>query len=148
MPRTDLLEQSPTRVELDQRSRETRLRLEQVERLLVLCPLPRASLLMRVLRCLGPRAYVREQIGGRSASSNPGGEGRRLAREMPSETEGAADGVSAASSVLWSSHPRCVQITPISSNPATSGNVPTAGGLVQFWGYQCGQGDLDSRTLN
>ena len=35
MPKTDILDQSATRVELDQRSRDARLRLECVERLLV-----------------------------------------------------------------------------------------------------------------
>ena len=60
MPRTDLLEQSTTRVELDQRSRDARLRLECVERLLAVYPLPRSSLLRRFFRCL----YWRTREGG------------------------------------------------------------------------------------
>src|ERR1700747_2826519 len=57
MPRTDLLEQSAPRAELDQRSREARLRLEQVERLWVARPLPSRSLLRRLLRRLRSRVY-------------------------------------------------------------------------------------------
>lgn len=66
MPRTDLLDQSATRVELDQRSREARLRLEYVERLLGVRSLPRQSLLRRFLRRLGSRICFARQIGGRS----------------------------------------------------------------------------------
>jgi hypothetical protein len=64
MPRSDLLRLSAPRVELDQRSREARLRLEHVERLLVVRPLPRLSFLKRVLRRLGLRIYVGKQVEG------------------------------------------------------------------------------------
>jgi len=57
MPRTDLPDPNATRVELDQRSREARLRLERVERLLVVRLSPKPPLLRRVLRCLGFRIY-------------------------------------------------------------------------------------------
>src|SRR5258705_12646882 len=57
MPRNDVLQSSAPRVELDQRSREARLRLEHVERLLIVRPLPRQSFLRRVLRRLGFRIY-------------------------------------------------------------------------------------------
>jgi hypothetical protein len=69
MPRTDLLEQSAPRFELDQRSREARLRLEQVERVLAVRSLPRQSLLKRVLRRLGSRIYVGQERGGGTANA-------------------------------------------------------------------------------
>jgi hypothetical protein len=97
MPRHDLLEQSAPRAELDQRSRDARLRLQQVERLLAVPSLPRQSLLRRVLHSLRSRAYLRGQIECRSA-------GQRLAasgEEIPGETGCAADGSSAAPSILW-----------------------------------------------
>jgi len=50
MPRNDVLEQSAPRAELDQRSREARLRLERVEQLLAVRSLPRPSLLTRLGR--------------------------------------------------------------------------------------------------
>ena len=66
MPKSDVLDQSATRVELDQRSRDARLRLECVERLLAVRDLPRQSLLRRFLRCFGSRTRIGEQIAGRS----------------------------------------------------------------------------------
>jgi hypothetical protein len=92
MPRNDLLEQSAPRAELDQRSREARLRLERVEQLLAVRSLPRPSLLRRVLRRLGPRIYRGQQIGDRSAG--PAGTGGRARRErrMRGEAGGAAGG--------------------------------------------------------
>ncbi|HEX9535782.1 MAG TPA: hypothetical protein VF924_09935, partial [Stellaceae bacterium] len=66
MPKPDILDQSATRVELDQRSRDARLRLEYVERLLVVRPPPKQSLLRRFLRCLGSRTRIGRQIEGRS----------------------------------------------------------------------------------
>lgn len=49
MPRTNLWDRTVSRVELDQRSREVRLRLEQIERLLVWRAVVRQSRLRRVL---------------------------------------------------------------------------------------------------
>jgi hypothetical protein len=49
MPRINFWSRSLSRVELDQRSREARLRLEQVERLLILCAAVRQSRLRRLL---------------------------------------------------------------------------------------------------
>ena len=89
MPGLDLLEQSAPRAELDQRSREARLRQEQVERLLVLRPLPRQSLLKRVLRCVGSRIYLGEQREGGSASAMMRG-ARRV--KKAGEADGAAGG--------------------------------------------------------
>src|SRR5215472_17540818 len=95
MPKTGLLDQSATRVELDQRSRDARRRLEYVERLLVVRPLPRQSLLRRVLNCLGPRSRVGEQIEGRSMiRARIGGRTRR--EHKTAESGGAAGSFPAA----------------------------------------------------
>jgi hypothetical protein len=96
MPRTDLLELSATRVEVDQRSREARLRLEHVERSLVVHPLPRQSLLRRVLRCLGFRIFTGRQVGSRSAKAILTGGRLRQRRKAPAEAGGAADSMYAA----------------------------------------------------
>ncbi len=48
MTRTELWRRSATRVEIDQRSREARLRAEQSERLLLRAP-PRRSWLMQII---------------------------------------------------------------------------------------------------
>src|ERR1700730_14946062 len=75
MPKTDILDQSATRVELDQRSRDARLRLECVERLLAARDLPRQSLLRRFLRCLGSRTRIGGENEGpaKVASASRGG---------------------------------------------------------------------------
>ena len=103
MPRTDLLEASAPRVELDQRSREARLRLEHVERLLVVRPLPRQSLLRRVLRRLRGKLYMGDgadrQSGQHSPSREPRGSG-----EIPGETIGVTGGRPAAPPASW---PHC-----------------------------------------
>lgn len=70
---TELLDQSAPRVELDQRSREARLRLEQFERLLVESRLPRESLLRRVAYCFRPRVDVGNQVEGQSADTTLSG---------------------------------------------------------------------------
>ena len=101
MPKPDLLEQSAPRVQLDQRSREARLRQEQVERLLVPRPLPRQSLLKRVLRRFGSRIYIAERREGGTAVTMMRG-ARQL--EKAGETDGAARGSSAASAFL---QPNC-----------------------------------------
>jgi hypothetical protein len=97
MPRNDLLEQSAPRAELDQRSREARLRLERVERLLLARPLPKSSLLRRALRCLGSKIYGGQQIEGRSTHTTVTGKRARQGRGMRGETGGAAGGFSAIS---------------------------------------------------
>jgi hypothetical protein len=97
MPRPDLLEQSAPRVELDQRSREARLRLEHVERLLVVRPSPRQSLLKRVLHCLGSRIYIGEKGQGGAANTMTSGRDGLRGVAKPGEASGAADSVPAAS---------------------------------------------------
>jgi hypothetical protein len=102
MPRTDLFEQSATRVELDQRSREARLRLEYVERLLAVRSLPRQSLLRRFLRRLGSRICFAKQIEGRSAKPmTRSGSDRGISAETGGGTTG---GFSATPPVGW---PNC-----------------------------------------
>jgi hypothetical protein len=96
MPRSDLYEPSAPRAELDQRSREARLRLERVERLLVVRLLPKQSLLRRVLRCLGLRIYTGQQIGGRSAKASSSDKRSRQRHQMPGESGGAAGRACAA----------------------------------------------------
>src|SRR5216684_3649083 len=97
MPRSDLLQSSAPRVELDQRSREARLRLEHVERHLLVRPLPRRPFLDRVLRWFGFRGYSSKHLGGGAAS----GARPRQERPMPGETGGGADSSSAAPPVSW-----------------------------------------------
>ena len=104
MPRTELLDLSAPRAELDQRSREARLRLEQVERLLVVRPWPRQSLLRRVVRCLRFRIYV-NQIESRSTDGNLSRTHPKRGRQTPSETSSAA-GTPAARPAAW---PRCMR---------------------------------------
>jgi hypothetical protein len=113
MPRTDLLEQSAKRVELDQRSREARLRLEHVERLLVERPMPRQSLLRRALRYLGSRIYFGEKVEGRSSKATLTGGRARRERNMPGETGGASGGFAAAPPLTWPTCPARTRIAPV-----------------------------------
>ena len=103
MARTDLVEQSATRVELDQRSRDARLRLETVERLLVVRPLPTPSLLRRVLRCLGSKIYAGRYIGSRSTREALSARRMPERRRMRSTSGGAAGGSPAAPPLTWPS---------------------------------------------
>ena len=104
MARTDLVEQSATRVELDQRSRDARLRLETVERLLVVRPLPTPSLLRGVLRCLGSKIYAGRHIGSRSAHQALSARRMPEGRRTRSTSGGAASGSAAAPPLTW---PNC-----------------------------------------
>lgn len=130
MPRTDLLEQSAPRAEVDQRSRDARLRLENVERHLVDRPLPRQSLLKRLLRCLGSRIPRAGRIEGRSMSTGPTGGRTRRDREAPAE--GGGVGYPAA---------------PQAAGPtyAASARIGPARPQFRVWAYPCGRGDLRSR---
>jgi hypothetical protein len=105
MPRTELLDLSAPRAELDQRSRDARLRLEQVERLLVVRPWPRQSLLRRVVRCLRFRIYV-GQIESRSTDGNLSGTYPERGRQTPSEKSSAAGNTPAARPGAW---PHCMR---------------------------------------
>ena len=111
MPRIDLLEQSATRVELDQRSRDARLRLENVERLLVIRPLPRPSLLRGILRRLGSRIYMGRQINGRSVG---GTLNRRPApQRRRGRAAGAAGGFPAAPPLTWPNCPGHARVSVV-----------------------------------
>ncbi len=142
MPKSDILDQSVTRVELDQRSRDARLRLEYVERLLVMRPLPKQSLLRRFLRCLGSRTRIAGQIEGRSmiAIASAGRAGRE--RE-PTESGGGGDTLSATRSGGWPICSRDARIGPGRSDPALTPGVPVpfAFKARHHW---CGRGDLNS----
>jgi hypothetical protein len=62
MPRTNLWSQSVPRVELDQRSREARLRLERIEREPLSCTVATRSRLRRFLMAV---SRERAGLGGR-----------------------------------------------------------------------------------
>jgi hypothetical protein len=104
MPKSDLLQSSLPRVELDYRSREARLRLEHVERLLTRRALRKPSWLRRVLRSRGSRTEMGEQIEDRSANAAPAGRGPRQGRRMPGETGGLRGSLPAGPPVSW---PNC-----------------------------------------
>jgi hypothetical protein len=112
MPKSDLVQLSAPRVELDQRSREARLRLEHAERSLVVRPLPKQSLLRRVLRRLGLRIYAGEHLAGRSAKPTVTGGRPRPGRRMPGETGGAAGRPCASSTVSWPEFSRPARVSP------------------------------------
>ena len=101
MPGTELLEQSAPRAELDQRSREARLRLEQVERLLVMLLWRRQSLLRRVVHCFRSRIYHSEQTEERSGEAVPTAAQPAQTSQAPSETSGSADSSPAAPPAAW-----------------------------------------------
>jgi hypothetical protein len=128
MPRSDLLRLSAPRVELDQRSREARLRLEHVERLLVVRPLPRLSFLKRVLRRLGLRIYVGEQVEGRSGKAVLTDGRPRQGRRMPGETAGGAGSLCAAPWVSWPNSPRGGRTESVRLDPATPSRSSTIQG--------------------
>ena len=119
MPRSDLLRLSAPRVELDQRSREARLRLEHVERLLVVRPLPRLSFLKRVLRRLGLRIYIGKQVEGRSGKVILANGRLRRGRRMPGETAGGAGSFCAAPWNSWPNSPRGGRTKSVRLDPAT-----------------------------
>lgn len=128
MPKYDRLEQSAPRAELDQRSREARLRLENVERLLIARPLPKPSLLRRVLRCLGAKIYAGQQIVGRSARTTVTRGPSHQARRNQGQVGGVAGGFRA-----WH-HPdldRCV--------PGSEGfcGFPTTAKSTPSWFVPC-----------
>ena len=145
MPKSDILDQNATRVELDQRSRDARLRLEYVERLLVVRPLPKQSLLRRFLRCLGSRTRIGRQIEGRSmiviASA-----GRASRERETAESGGGGDTLSAPLPGGWHHCPRDARIGPRRSDPALTPGVPAVG--FKAWSHWCGRGDLNSHVLS
>ena len=145
MPKTDVSDQSATRVELDQRSRDARLRLECVERLLAVRDLPRQSLLRRFLRCLGSRTRIGGQIEDRSmiAMASAGRAGRE--RE-PAESGGGGDTFSAALPGGWPNCPRDARIGPGRRDRALRPGVLVVG--FKAWHHSCGRGDLNFHVLS
>ena len=69
MPRTDLWRTSATRVEVDSRSREARLQLEQAQRVLAL---PTQSWLSRMYNRFGLRLFGGGRAEGQSAVARDG----------------------------------------------------------------------------
>jgi hypothetical protein len=155
MPRTDLFEQSAPRVEVDQRSRDARLRLECVARLLLERPLPRQSLLRRFLRCFGARTPGGGQIDGRSMTGIPAGGRTRRENEMAAESDGAAGGFPVAPPASWPNCPGGARIGPGISpgispgltDPASIRRIPLAY-CFTAWEHWCGRGDLNSHVLS
>ena len=141
MPKPDILDQSATRVELDQRSRDARLRLECVERLLVVRPLPRQSLLRRFLRSLGSRARVGGQIEGRSMISIAS-VGQASQESEPADSGGGGDTLSAALSGVWPNCPTDARIGPGRRDPALTPGAPVPFAF-KGWHHWCGRGDLN-----
>jgi hypothetical protein len=137
MPRTDLFEQSAPRVEVDQRSRDARLRLEYVERLLLVRPLPRQSLLRRFLRCFGSRTPGGAQIDGRSMIAVPAG-GRTREHEMTAEGDGAAGGFPAALPGAWPNCPANTRISPGRPALVLAPNITLLDGS-KVWVQRCGR---------
>jgi len=137
MPKPDIVDQSTTRVELDQRSRDARLRLECVERLLVVRPLRRQSLLRRFLRSLASRARVGGPIEGRSRTAiAPAG---RASRERePTESGGGGDTLSAALRGEWPNCPRDARIGPGRRDPVLTPGVPVPFAF-KTWHHWCGR---------
>ena len=86
MPRIDLWWPSATRVEVDQRSRAARLRLDHLERLLALRILPAQSWLRRGLCRPGLRIFdCGERLDMRSPDTTPIGPQPRQMPKLPAE---------------------------------------------------------------
>jgi len=154
MPRTDLLQQSATRVELDQRSRDARLRLECVERFLAVYPLRRGSLLRRFLG----RFWWRTRAGGKIGRRvNPIVASPRGAREHQPPGDGGGTGdFPMPSSAAWPSCSGNARIGPGHSVWRTgleTSDLAVATGTIarrcfKPWGRWCGRGDLNSHVLS
>ena len=123
MLRPDLLDQSATRVELDQRSRDARRRLEYVERLLVVRPLPRQSLLKRFLGRFGSRTLIGKHIEGRSMIGIAAA-GRAGREREPAQSGGGGGTPSGALPGVWPNCAGDARIGPGRSDPALSPVVP------------------------
>jgi hypothetical protein len=144
MPRTDLLEQSPPRVEVDQRSRDARLRLEHVERLLVVRPLPRPPLLKRLLRRLGSQPLAARQGDGGLMSTTSARARTRREPDIPAES---GSGLTARPPGPW---PRCrggIRLGAGRLVPVPKPRVPRPYAF-KAWKHWCGRGDLNSHVLS
>ena len=142
MPKSDILDQSATRVELDQRSRDARLRLECVERLLAVRDLPRQSLLRRFLRRFGSRTRIGGQIEGRPMIALASA-GRASREREPAESGSGGDTLPAALPGGWPNCPRDARIGPGRRTAALTPGVPVPFAF-KGWHHWCGRGDLNS----
>jgi hypothetical protein len=85
MLRPDLWCWSAARLEIDHRAREARLRLERLERLLMLHVLPTPSWPKRVLQRRRLRFFTGGCVESRSTRMAPPGPGYRHTRHFPTE---------------------------------------------------------------
>jgi len=90
MARIDLWRWSATRVEIDHRAREARLRLEHLERLLIMRALPAQSWVSRILYRREARFFGGGRMLDRSAKVDRTGVRRREARHFPTGLCGLA----------------------------------------------------------
>jgi hypothetical protein len=136
MAKPDLLEQSVTRVELDQRSREARLRLERVERLMVVHPVSPQSLLRRFLYRIRTRVCFSEQVRGRSARpAVSGGRGRTV----PGGSGDATDGLISMPPLRRLNCLEGARNRPLRSDRSRG---------REAWNYWCGRGDSNPHALS
>jgi hypothetical protein len=91
MSRIDFWRWSASRVEIDQRAREARLRLEYLERLLMLRLLPAQSWLGRIHFGRGPRFFRGGCVQSRSTKIAPTGARCGHACHIPTEVCIAAE---------------------------------------------------------
>ena len=96
MSRIDLWRWSATRVEVDHRAREARLRLEHLERLLIMRALPAQSWVSRIVFRREGRFSSGARMLDRSTKIDPTGLRRREARHIPTGLCGATSGLALA----------------------------------------------------
>jgi len=96
MSRIDLGRCSATRVEIDHRAREARLRLEHLERLLIMRARPARSWVSRILYRREARFFGGARLLGRSTKIDPTGFRRREARHIPAGLCRATSGLALA----------------------------------------------------
>jgi hypothetical protein len=96
MSRIDLWRWSATRVEIDQRAREARLRLEHLERLLKMRALPAQSWVSRTLYRREGRFFGAGRMLDRSTKIDRTGVRHREARHIPAALCGATSGLALA----------------------------------------------------
>ncbi len=96
MSRIDLWRWSATRVEIDHRAREARLRLEHLERLLIMGALPAQSWVSRILYRREGRFFGGGRMLDRSTKIDSTGAEHREARHIPAALCGAMSGLALA----------------------------------------------------
>ena len=93
MSRIDLWRWSATRVEIDHRAREARLRLEHLERLLLMRALPTRSWVSRILYRREAHFFSGGRMLDRSTKIDPTSMRHREVRHIPAVLCGAASGL-------------------------------------------------------